>query len=104
MHAYQVYGLALYVERQPAAAELARLKSEGFFDDGDYGVEKMCSAIAAIKCNKVGGDLSTLLWLSWLINTRFTSGSRRLSPNLSANSKWPDCLSDLPRLSNSQTQ
>jgi hypothetical protein len=49
----KVYGLALYVERQTAAAELARLKSEGFFKDGDYGVERMCAAIAALNCNKV---------------------------------------------------
>lgn len=48
----QVYGLALYVERQTAAAELARLNSEGFFADGDYGVERMCAAIAALKCDK----------------------------------------------------
>ncbi len=48
----QVYGLALYVERQTAAAELARLNSEGFFADGNYGVERMCAAIAALKCNK----------------------------------------------------
>jgi hypothetical protein len=49
----QVYGLALYVEREAASAELARLTSEGFFADGDHGVERMCGAIAQLRCNKV---------------------------------------------------
>ena len=49
----QVYGLAMYAEEAGARQELARLKAAGFFSDGDDSVEKMCSAIAAMKCHKV---------------------------------------------------
>lgn len=45
--------MALYVEREAASAELARLTSEGFFADGDHSVERMCDAIAQLRCNKV---------------------------------------------------
>ena len=41
------------MEREAASAELARLSSEGFFADGNYGVERMCGAIAELKCLKV---------------------------------------------------
>lgn len=53
MYPAQVYGLALYVEKQAATGELARLYSEGFFGDNDYSVERMCAAIAELKCDKV---------------------------------------------------
>lgn len=48
----QVYGLAMYVEQRGAMAEVARLKSQGFFKDGDTSVDRMCSAIGAMNVTK----------------------------------------------------
>ena len=72
-----MYGLALYVEREAASAELARLTSEGFFADGDHSVERMCGAIAQLRCNKVAQVgwhglpspvLQRMCLLAWLPN------------------------------------
>lgn len=49
----KVYGLAMYVEQNATMAELARLKSQGQFKDGDTSVERMCSVLGALNVTKV---------------------------------------------------
>lgn len=49
----KVYGLAMYVEQNTAMAEIARLKSQGQFKDGDMSVERMCSVLGSLNVTKV---------------------------------------------------